>query len=154
MQIPPPAWVIVTVCGLAAGGPACASLGGGIDTLRSDQQQLGGPARALAAAPAYTAHEIQVPGGGVVREYAAGGTVFAVTWHGPVRPDLQQLLGQYFPAFQQAVRGARESQHRRGPLVLHQPGLVIETGGHMRDFFGRAYLPDRLPAGVDMQELP
>jgi hypothetical protein len=26
--------------------------------------------------------------------------------------------------------------------------LVVESGGHVRDFHGRAYLPDRMPATV------
>lgn len=153
MRLLPLSCAVAVACTLLPAAPGYASLGGGVDTIQGDQQRLGGTARALAAAPAYTVHELGAPGGGVVREYTAGGTVFAVTWHGPVRPDLRRLLGQYFPAFQQAARDIQGVPRRRGPLVVRQPGLVVEAGGHMRDFFGRAYLPDRLPPGVNATDL-
>jgi hypothetical protein len=32
--------------------------------------------------------------------------------------------------------------------VIEQPGLVFYSGGHMRAFFGKAYVPETLPKGV------
>jgi hypothetical protein len=46
-------------------------------------------------------HRLQLPSGTSVREYAdAGGTVFAVAWDGPTKPDLNQLPGQYFAEYE------------------------------------------------------
>ncbi len=100
---------------------------------------------------AYTLHELQTPAGVAVREYVSPvGKVFAVVWHGPSRPDLKQLLGSHFEAFRQALQ-ARGPGH--GPVLVQLPGLVVQLGGHMRDFVGRAYLPDDIPAGVHTEEI-
>ncbi len=103
-------------------------------TLRSTQNQ------------AYAVHELRAPSGDLVREYVSPeGKVFGVAWQGSFRPDFQQLLGTYFQAFAEAGK-----THRRGagPLVIEQPGMVLYSGGHMRAFFGKAYVPDMLPKGV------
>src|ERR1700722_19006066 len=40
---------------------------------------------------------IEAPDETVVDEYVSpAGTVFAVAWHGPFVPDMQQILGSYF----------------------------------------------------------
>jgi hypothetical protein len=36
---------------------------------------------------------------------------------------------------------------------VHQSGLVVETGGHMGAFVGRAYLPQALPQGVSADDI-
>ena len=42
----------------------------------------------------YQLHEIQLPSGTVVREFAgSGGKVFAVAWNGPAVPNLREILG-------------------------------------------------------------
>ena len=98
-------------------------------------------------------HELRSPTGVVVREFAGpSGKVFAVTWHGPWPPDLQHLLGAYYEQFQQAMQSpTRRVAH--GPLFMQQGALVVELGGHMRDFVGRAYLSDQLPAGIRVEEI-
>jgi hypothetical protein len=37
------------------------------------------------------------------------------------------------------------SGHRRAPVGLRTGDLVVESGGHMRAFRGRAYLPGLVP---------
>jgi hypothetical protein len=86
-----------------------------------------------------------------VREYATpAGLVFAVTWNGPALPDLQQTLGTHFADYTMAAQ-TNPNGHRH----LHYAGsdVVIESGGRMRAFFGRAYLKALLPAGVSATEL-
>jgi hypothetical protein len=101
---------------------------------------------------AYTVHEITAAGGSVVREYISPqGKVFAVSWHGPVLPDFQQLLGDYYADFRQGVQ-SRE-RRIRGPVVVEKPGVVIQSAGHMRNFMGRAYLTNQLPQGVTPQTI-
>jgi hypothetical protein len=141
-------WLLaaLTFCVLAS--TACfASLGGDAASVQSDVARMQGALR-VTASSLYSVQEIQLPTGTTVREYLSpSGTVFAVAWHGPFVPDLKQLLGSYFTPFQQAARAAKQ---RPGhvPVSIHQSNLVVEHGGHMRDFFGRAYLTDQLPAGV------
>lgn len=130
-------------------GPAFAVLGGDEASIAADQVRMKG-ARSLTRSQNYTLHEIQLPSGTRVREYVSAGRVFAVVWQGPFLPDLQQLLGAHFADF----GAAAQSKHtRRGPVSLQQPGLVIESGGHMRAFFGRAYLPLMMPAGMRVDEI-
>jgi hypothetical protein len=131
---------------------AFASLGGDASSVQADAVHLQGSLRTTHA-QAYTLHEIKIPTGTVVREYLSrSGKVFAVSWHGPWPPDLKQLLGSHFEEFQLANENAT---HRAGraPLSVHTPNLVVQQGGHMRSFVGRAYLPDQLPAGVTAESI-
>ena len=97
----------------------------------------------------YQVFESEGVGGVVVREYAApSGTVFAVTWSGPTRPDMKQLLGDYFGRF------VGERDHPRGPLRVDQSDVVIQSGGHMGSLHGRAWVRSLVPQGVDADALP
>lgn len=110
---------------------------------------------AVPAAPnLYTVQETQLESRTVVREYATpAGQVFAVTWQGPVLPDLQTLLGGYFPAFEQETTKARQAGRQRSRVLMQTPGLVVQSSGRMGRFSGHAYAPDLVPAGVDIQTL-
>jgi hypothetical protein len=99
----------------------------------------------------YKVHEIQTPSGTTVREFvSAAGSVFAVAWQGPEMPDLRQLLGQYFDQY---ASGAKSARTGRTHLELQQPNLVVQSGGHMRSFAGRAYVPSMLPQGLALDEI-
>jgi len=97
---------------------------------------------------------MRLPGGTVVREYVSrGGVVFGVTWTGPFRPDLSQLMGTYFEPFETAARAARSPLTRRGPLDVRMPELVVQMSGHARAFHGRAYVPVLVPGGFPLEEM-
>jgi Protein of unknown function (DUF2844) len=132
--------------------PAQATLGGNLTTVTNDQTRLKASLR-VSSADRYTVHEMKASTGTTVREYAtADGTVFAVTWQGPWRPDMRQLLGEYFGDYQQAAR-TKHTGHN-GPLASRTDRVVIESSGHPRAFRGRAWVPDLVPAGVDPAEIP
>ncbi len=125
--------------------PAWAELGGSVASVQADQQKMKGSLQMTSAA-AYQIHEIRSTQGAKVREYVGpSGTVFGVAWEGPWKPDLRQLLGPYFDQYVQAAQGNRTT---RGPATVQLPGLVVQTGGHQRSFFGRAYLPQMIPQGA------
>jgi hypothetical protein len=127
---------------------AGASLGGDLSSVRDDQMKLQGTLR-MTSKNAYNVHEIQASNGIVVREYVSlSGNVFGVAWQGHSHPDLRQVLGANYDQFAKAVQAQRAQRHGRGPLLIEQPGLVVQTGGHMRALVGKAYLPQNLPAGV------
>lgn len=124
-------------------GPAAASLGGTRATVEADRAALRGE-RNVSTATGYEVHEIATPGGGRVREYlTADGRVFAVSWKGPTIPDLRQLLGSYYERFAQATSVPHPG--RRRELRIEQPGLVVQSAGRMRNFYGRAWDPQLLP---------
>jgi hypothetical protein len=91
----------------------------------------------------------------VVREYVAqNGAVFAVVWHGPQMAPLNTLLGSYFPEYLQGISAARAAQGGgHGPAMVQADGLIVQTGGHMGNFTGRAYLPQALPQGISPDDL-
>ena len=103
---------------------------------------------------AYTVHEVQLETGTVVREFAgASGQVFALTWRGPVLPDLSQWLGGYFGAFRLETDQQRLAGRRGAPVNLVQSDLVVRSNGRMRNFFGHAYVPALVPPAVNINEV-
>ena len=145
--------VLVLVLILATGLPAWASLGGDAASIQADQVHLQGT-RTTKPAESYTVHEIQSATGTVVREYVSPeGKVFAIAWHGPWLPDLRQLLGGYFEQYRAALQSRSSTRMVRKPVVIDQPGLVVQIGGHMRAFAGRAYVPGMLPSGVRAEDI-
>jgi hypothetical protein len=140
---------ILTAMTMLSGASANAALGGMEATVQADQQQMSATQRVLRPGP-YTLHEMQTPTGTVVREYISpAGVVFGVAWQGPAMPDLRQLLGGYFDRYVSAVA----QRKARGPVVVELPGLVVHSGGHMRAFVGRTYIPEALPQGVAVDSI-
>lgn len=132
---------------------AQASLGNNAASVHADQTYFKSMLRSTTNS-AYSVQELKAPTGVVVREYVSpAGKVFAVSWQGPVRPDLQQILGSYFQTFIQAVHSQKPSRMKRAPLVINQPDFVFAMGGHMRWIVGRAYVPSLVPANVHMEEI-
>jgi hypothetical protein len=128
--------------------PACASLGGDLTSVHDDQMKLQGTVQTTNN-DSYAIHEIQASSGVIVREYVSpSGSVFGVAWQGRAHPDLHQVLGAYYDQFIQAVQAQRAQRHGRGPLLIQQPGLVVQMGGHMGALRGSAYIPQGLPAGI------
>lgn len=115
--------------------------------------------RALAAAPGaqtrlYTIHATQLENGTSVQEYATpAGRVFAVLWRGPVLPDVSALLGDYFNAFKAETEQARLIGKRGSPVTMVSAKLVVRSSGRMRSFFGYAYAPDLIPAGLEIKDV-
>jgi hypothetical protein len=126
---------------------AWAALGGSAESVAADQVKFQA-IRKTTEMPKYTIHEISRVDGGLIREYVTrAGNVFGVSWSGPTLPDLAQLLGSYREEFRNTLRAQSKSVGRR-PAAVHNADLVVETGGHMRAFQGRAYLNSMLPSGV------
>lgn len=99
----------------------------------------------------YRVYEIQLPSGTTLREYATvGGHVFGVAWSGPAMPNLRQALGRYFEGYVAAAKAKPGVRHH---FEVRQDDFVMQSGGHMRAFTGRAYLPHAVPAGTSVDEI-
>jgi hypothetical protein len=130
---------------------AAAALGGPETSIAEEAQRLNVSVKSTELNH-YRVHEMQMPSGTVVREFAGtGGTVFAVAWSGPTIPNLREALGQYFAAYVSAAQSKRAGSHTH--LEIRQNGWVMQSNGHMRSFQGRAYLPQALPAGMAVDEI-
>ncbi len=140
----------VFACVLLPAGPAGAVLGEPAASVRADQARMAGSATSTTHAN-YTVERITTPSGTVVNEYVGpDGTVFAVSWRGPRPPDLSQMLGSYFSDYRAALDQTRQMRRQ---LRVKSATVVVETGGHMRDLWGRAYVPSLMPSGVTTEEI-
>ena len=140
------AWVLCCV-------PAWAALGQA-PTLYSAPPGANLSAPPLAMTPLYTMTAVTLASGLVLKEFAnAEGLVFAVSWRGPVQPDLSQLLGTYFAAFKQASETERASGQRGSPLSLAKDGLVVQASGRSPHFFGYAYATHLVPSGINVKDV-
>jgi len=141
------ALLLMTVLATAA-LPGWAVLGGSAESVVADQVRLEAK-RSVVENREYTVHEISRDDGTVIREYVTPvGKVFGVSWTGPTIPDLSQLLGSYNNEYQSTLR---TKPGRRRSAVVRNPDLVVESSGHMRAFYGRAYLKSLLPNGVPQE---
>jgi hypothetical protein len=133
--------------------PAMASLGGNDTSVHSDGDHLHAQIQNTQTVD-YDVDVLTADSGLVIREYLTrSGTVFAVTWQGPVLPDLPQLLAGYFARYDDALK-QRPQAGTQAQVHVAQQELVVQSAGHMRAFSGRAYLPQLVPAGVDADALP
>jgi hypothetical protein len=142
-------WMKVVLLTAALSCPAFAVLGSVSDSVQADQEQMNASLK-ITQADAYAVHEMKASTGIVVREYVsrADGRVFGIAWQGPFMPSMQRLLGTYFEHYSQAAKAQRKSRVGRRPLDIQEPGLVVQSAGHMLAFSGRAYDPGLLPTGV------
>ena len=139
------------ICISVAAAPAFAALGGDASSVQADQAHINASMR-VSQSNGYAVHELHSPTGSVVREFMSpSGKVFAIAWQASSLPDLRQLLGPYFDEFQKAA--AVSHRPGRAPLIIQHSGLVVQLGGHMRNFTGRAYLPDQLPSGARTEDI-
>ena len=130
--------------------PAWATLGQYESSVTTDQQHMRSQDR-VQAFQAYKVHELTTANGAMVREYVSPqGLVFGVTWQGPFMPDMQQLLGSYATNLQTASPAQTQVRRRRG-LIVKTDDFVFVSGGHMRFWKGRAYVPSLVPGNVSVE---
>jgi Protein of unknown function (DUF2844) len=138
--------LILGACPFAA---AVAGLGGDAASVEADRVRLKGAVRVTPEAN-FTVHEITT-GKMQIHEYlSSGGKVFAVSWRGPGIPDLKQMLGEYYGQFAQAASAPHYNRHH---LNVETPQVVVQSSGHTRSFFGRAWVPALLPQNFSVDQI-
>jgi Protein of unknown function (DUF2844) len=129
---------------------ALAGLGGDASSVEADRARLKGE---LHVSPAmnFAVHGITTADGMQVHEYLSpAGKVFAVSWRGPGIPDLRPLLGSYYGEFAQAASAPHYNHHH---LSVETPDVVVQSSGHTRAFFGRAWVPSLLPPNFSVDQI-
>jgi hypothetical protein len=102
----------------------------------------------------YAVHETVYDNGTRVQEFVSPvGLVFAVAWQGPVLPDLSVWLGRFHGSYRLETEQRRLAGLRGGPVAMARDGLVLRSNGRMRQFFGHAYAPALVPAGLNTQDV-
>jgi len=133
--------------------PVFAELGGNVSSVQSDQAHMKAATVQVTRGASYNVHEMKAAGGTAVREFVTpGGQVFGIAWAGQFRPDLKQVLGNYYEQFLAAASKNKRSGHG-GSLTIEEPGLVVQMAGHQRYSVGRAWIPNMLPQGVQTAEI-
>jgi hypothetical protein len=145
------AMLLATLLAALMPATANAALGAAPTAASSASPVLLAASRPAAIATPYSVQESHNADGVTVREYVLpDNVVFAVTWQGPVRPDMNVLLGSYFPNF--ASPSASRPQGG-GALIQANGDFRIESFGRKGRFFGKAYLPRLIPANVSVDDL-
>ncbi|SAL69103.1 hypothetical protein AWB69_08146 [Caballeronia udeis] len=89
-----------------------------------------------------------------VRQYvSSSGQVYAVSWDGPAMPDVAVLLGTWFDRYRQEASAALPNASGLHSSRVSSSDLMVETAVRLRDFSGRAWLPNALPAGVTAADI-
>lgn len=143
----------MALAGMINPSPVFATLGSDVTSVEADRAKMEATVQTTSK-QLYTVHEMHTANDVTVREFVSpAGKVFGVAWAGASRPDMKQLLGAYFDQYTQAVQQQEAKRMGRGPLLIQQPGFVMQMGGHMRALVGRAYIPQLVPTGVQIEEL-
>jgi hypothetical protein len=93
-------------------------------------------------------------GGTTLHEYSnAVGQIFAYTWNGPTAPDLHALLGGRYASYSDAATQMRAMRVNLHAQHVASSDVIVESGGAMRAYLGRAWLPGQMPGGVSISDL-
>jgi hypothetical protein len=115
-----------------------------------------GAAARTESTASWSTRETTSDDGLVQREYlTVDGTVFAVAWRGPRRPELSVLLGTRY-ARQMSENARAQRQLGRGSHATTSQmdeTFAVHASSHQRLSAGVAWLPRMLPAGVDPDSL-
>jgi hypothetical protein len=142
--------VFVLLAGSLLPSRAEAALGDDVAVVSTEQARMHASLQVWRR-PSYEVHELAAPTGIKVRQFVGNtGKIFAVSWSGGWRPNLRDIMGDYYDRFIEGTRGRRRA---RGVARIELPGMVVVMGGHQRAFFGRVYLTDLLPTGLDPEAL-
>lgn len=84
-----------------------------------------------------------------VIQYVANGNVFAIKWSGSHIPNLRQLYGAYFPAYQTSKSAYMGTSQHKVTTTIFDAGVTGIAGA----FNGYALLKAELPANLTLADL-
>ncbi|NKJ45828.1 hypothetical protein CIC12_03530 [Burkholderia sp. SG-MS1] len=92
-------------------------------------------------------------GNTTINEYATStGQIIGYAWEGPTMPDLRTLLGKYADSYLAGAASPAADANLHSSRIA-RPDVIVESGGPMRGYVGRAWLPAALPPGVTADDL-
>ena len=135
---------------MAYAGAGHAALGASPEQFNAEATTI--VSNVTAAGLKYLTRDTTLATGTRVSEYVSdNGVVFAVSWDGPMLPDLKALLGKYFDTM--VAESAKSPRAGRSRIAVNLPEVVINSGGHMRAFEGSAWIPAEFPAGFSADDV-
>lgn len=148
--------VVLAILALYQHSTAVAALG---ESASYGIQRSDHPAKRIAATermqfPTYRVQRTVQESGTLVSEFVRpDNVVFAVSWQGPILPDLKVLLGTYFDVFAAPAEVPLRTRSLGSPLALKTDAVVIQSVGRMRGFRGYAYVPSLVPASLRISDV-
>lgn len=144
VSLPNFATTVLAVAALCAGPNARAELGG----VMPAQPASGASAPHAVLNGALRMRTLTDAGNTTINEYATStGRIIAYAWQGPTMPDLPALLGKYAASYRAGADAAAADGNLHVSRVA-RPDVIVESGGPMRGYVGRAWLPAALPPGI------
>ncbi|AUT59078.1 DUF2844 domain-containing protein [Paraburkholderia terrae] len=143
--------VVFALCAnTLAASDARAQLGGTMPA----PQVTGNPTQRVLPGSAVRVRSSVDAGGTTINEYATGdGLIFAYAWQGPTMPDLTRMLGPYAERYRAKAAEQFDATGLLHASRVEQTDVIVESGGQMRSYVGRAWLPAALPADVSLADL-
>ena len=139
--------VLVALC---AACPAWAGLGGGVADVQGEQLRMHATRAVTATLQPGSVHELRLADGSSIRQFVnAQGVVYAIAWSTRVKPNFTQLLGSYAADFHAGAAAAPRTPGIKRSAFVDQGDLVVQSGGRLGAFFGKAWLKSQMPAGTD-----
>jgi hypothetical protein len=134
---------------------AQAGLGDDITTsIDNDSAKLQASHKVLSTTSKYTVHQLEYTGTRV-REYVGpDGKIFGVAWDGFTHPDMQVVLGQFYPEYKAALEKAKSNRKflNRRFISFKSENLSVTFGGRPRRLFGSISSNSR-PTDVSQREV-
>jgi hypothetical protein len=92
-------------------------------------------------------------GNTTINEYATStGQIIGYAWEGPTMPDLDALLGKYADSYRTGAATSAADANLHTSRIA-RPDVIVESGGPMRGYVGRAWLPAALPPCITADDL-
>jgi hypothetical protein len=134
--------------------PSWAVLGGDASSVQTDQSRMRALRTVTRAPSGASVHEIRLADGSSIRQSVnARGIVYAVAWSTRLKPDFAQMLGRYAVEFDAGVADKARAQGLKRSATIDHDDLVVQSGGRLNAFVGRAWLKSQLPPDVNPDEI-
>ncbi len=134
---------------LLAAAPAWAVLGGGVADVQGEQLRMRATRAVASTLQPGSVHELRLADGSSIRQFInAQGIVYAVAWSTRTKPDFTQLLGRYAADFDAGAAVALRTPGIKRSIAIDQGDLVLQSGGRLGAFVGKAWLKSQLPVGT------
>lgn len=147
--------LLLSSCLIGLSTYALAGLGGSVDSFQNNSSPVtilrhSVVTTSSSTATSYSTQQMHDDAGNLITEYVStNGVVFALTWRGLFKPDLNKLLGNYFRTY----LAVESSSSRRQTQVVDQDSVVVVSEGRLRNFHGKAYIPALVPNGFSLDDL-
>ena len=146
-------WMGIVLLMLTLSLPALAALGGDVSSVQEDQAQMKGTLKTTEA-DAYTVHEITAPGNTVVRNtFPRRAKSLPSLGTDSLSPTCSSFWGRTSISMHRPPKSKERATRAATRSTSNSPAWLSRTAGICARIMGRAYVPDMVPHGVNVDAL-